>query len=291
MNGELNADGFPVGEWGTVYQNPDAPPGFGGANDLDSFDVGEVDTKGSGGIIDQEGAYHLQITKAKWEDAPNSKSRREMSVVMTCLHSTPGQSPEGSVLYHKAELPCDADRVSNDGKEPLWNILLASLCRFAAGCGVFEVRAQDDGSERFIDPATGTTNLQLSTLPQRLLNRQVIGRPKRRNWKNSDGFSIEFGYGRGVSAINSPANINVPINEAVAAAAGYRKALPPQAAPAATAPAAAAAKPAAAKSTAKAAAAAAPNVPPARPVQQALPMQAPVSPVAAVAEADPYGDM
>ena len=286
---QLNADGFPVGEWTTEYQDPNAPPGFGGVNDLDSFDVGEVDAKSGGLPIDLEGAYHLQVTKSGWSEAPNRRGRRELLVTLNCLHSTAGQSPEGSVLYHRAELPEEGDKMANDGKQPLWPLLIASICRFAAGCGVFHVVKQSDGTERFIDPATNSTKLQLSTLPSRLMGRQMIGRPKRRDYTKADGtaaHSVELSYGRGVSAIDAPANINVPINEAVAAAAGYRKASPP-----AAAPAPAAAKPAAAKPAAKSAAAAAPNVPPARPVQQALPVQVPASPVAAVAEADPYGDM
>jgi hypothetical protein len=285
---QLNADGFPVGEWTTEYQDPNAPAGFGGVNDLDSFDVGEVDAKSSGLPIDLEGAYHLQVTKSNWSEAPNRRGRRELLVSLTCLHSTAGQSPEGSVLYHRAELPQEGDKMANDGKQPLWPLLIASICRFAAGCGVFDVVKQSDGTERFIDPATNSTKLQLSTLPSRLMGRQMIGRPKRRDYTKADGtaaHSVELSYGRGVSAIDAPANMNVPINEAVAAANGYRKAWPP-----APPPAPAVAKTAAAKSAARAAVAA-PNVPPARPVQQALPVQVPGSPVAPVAEADPYGDM
>lgn len=290
---QVNADGFPIGgagEWQTTYQDPNAPPGFGGAGDLDSFDAGEVDAKSSGLPIDLEGAYHLQVVKASWTETPNKRGRRELLATLVCLHSTPGQSPEGSVLYHRAELPEESDKQANDGKQPLWPLLVASICRFAAGCGVFRVSKDSEGVERFIDPDTGTTRLKLSTLPQRLTSRQVIGRPKKRDYTKQDGttaHSIELSYGRGISAIDSPQNANVPINEAAAAAGGYRKATPAPAPAAATAPTGApkpAAKP-------KGAAAAAPNVAATRPAQQTLPMQPPVSPAAAVAAGDPYAEM
>lgn len=208
----------------------------GGTNEFDDFDAAGVDVGGQGQPIEIEGAYHLELADAKWEDAPNKKGRKELLVRFVALHSTPGLSPAGSVCWHRAELPNDADaNTTTKSGAQLWPLLLSSFCQFVAGCGVFQIRKGPDGKDQFIDPATGSTKLQMSTVAQRLMDagnghrRQVIGRLKEEVWDKSDGSkgrALRFPFGRGLSAIGDPGNAHIPIDESAARAAGYQKAAP-----------------------------------------------------------------
>ena len=258
--------------------------GGGGFEDVDGYDAGDIEPSQVGGVIEVEGAYHMEIKSAKLDEKLNRNGRRQITVMLVALHSTPGLSPAGSAMWHHLELPSQDDRnqqTKNGGT--MFEAMMGALCTFCESVGVFKKQKMTDGKERYIDPATGSTKLQISSLAERLTGLQVIGRPTKRLWTDrktgapvinektgQQGFSMEFTWGRGCSLISAPENAHVPINETAASAAGWKKAI--AAAPAAgatTAPATSAKKQSQAQ--------------PQQPKQATIP--------GTVAPADPYADL
>lgn len=235
-----------IGGWGNtaVAQLNDWGGNGDAAAELDSFDADGVSTAGGGGPIDVEGAYHLEVADASWDEKDNNFGRKQMTVRLVALHSTPGLSPAGSVIWHHVEIPNAEDRDKPVGKSgTVFDLLLASICTFCGGMGLFR-KVTVNGKEVWHDTATNSTKLQLSTLPQRLKDLQVIGRPKWRMWgENQDGTpkldksgkpgkTLEFQYGRGFSHIGDPQNAMIPINEEAATAAGLARYVAPPTKPA-----------------------------------------------------------
>lgn len=202
--------------------------GSGGYDELDSYDAGDIEPSQGGGRIEVEGTYHLEIKSAKLDEEFNRNGRRQITVMLVALHSTPGLSPAGAAMWHHLELPSADDRnVQTKNGGTMFTAMMGALCEFCCSVGVFKREKMQDGKERYIDPATGSTKLQVSSLPERLTGLQVIGRPKRRDWEKDgkSGFEMQFPWGRGCSLISAPENAHVPINETAAAAAGWKKAI------------------------------------------------------------------
>jgi hypothetical protein len=213
------------------------------------FDTAEEGVKLGGGKIEIEGEYHLEIRNAEWpkdehgNEKVNRNGRRYINVQLTALLSVPGLSPAGSSMWHEIEIPNAEDRdVTTRNGGSMFAALLSAACSFGVGCGVFRKIKAEDGTEKIIDVATGTTKINFAGLPERLKGLQVIGRPKRRSWKGDetkgtkDGWTMEFPWGHGVSQIGDPQNVNVPMFEAALVSAGLKRYQAPVA-PAAAAPA------------------------------------------------------
>ena len=191
--------------------------------ELDGFDTDGLQR--GGGLIEVEGAYHLEVAAAELAPELNNKGRQEIVVRLVCLHPVPGQSPAGSAIFHHLEIPAASDRdtpTKNGGT--MFDAVLGSLCEFVGGFGLFQWRKNAVGKEVWMDSATRSTKLQLSTLPKRLTGLQVIGRPKREEWDDkatgAKKHAMRFAWGRGISQIGDPQNAMTPINAEAAKGAG-----------------------------------------------------------------------
>ncbi len=265
---------------------------FGSEPPVDGFDL---DTEGvdpdkvkSTLNVDKPGKYHFEIANAKNEsfDFVNTNgdaASPHILCVCVVLQSVAGQSPAGSLLFHRIYL---AGKTPQDAT-PDW--IRESATNFLTGVG----RLKKQG-EKFIDPATGTTKIDLKTLAERLTHKQFIGNAKLE--KSDDPKypdKVEFKFGRGAFPIDAAEVADVPKNPAALELIGMghlikaatapatepagkkpRKGKTPDSAPVAGAPAAQAT---AAPQTQ------APHIP--LPTQQSLPLPSVPGPAAAVEQA------
>jgi hypothetical protein len=217
-----------------TYADPSLDGGLG------DLDVGDVQTGPV--LIDRDGVYHLEVESAEVDAELNRNGRQQITVRCRALNSIPNQSPPGSIIYHRLEIPTAADRSNNTKNGGTWfEAVLQSLCRWLAGVGVVEhvKQQQPDGSiiAKYIDPETGSPKLRMATIPARLAHGnparnggvQFVGRLKGRSYVTSSGenrTAFEFSWGGGATRIDDPANIGLPLNDARAVAAGYQRAQP-----------------------------------------------------------------
>lgn len=186
---------------------------------VDPFaDVDALDTEGvklGGGLIEIEGAYHLEVADAVVKEELTRQNRHEIRLRLVALHSTPGQSPAGSCMWHGLEIPLAADREVATKSGNMFDALLGAICTFGLGIGLLKKEKTADGKERIVDPETKSTKLNLRTFANRLKGMQCVGRPTRRDWEKDTkkGFNMEFRWGHGVSQVDDPQNAHVPMNE------------------------------------------------------------------------------
>lgn len=150
--------------------------------------------------VDKPGKYHFEIAEAR-EDFSLTNKRSEPQaphILCTCvvLHTVPGQSPRGSVLWHRINL-------GGKGGAPLDENGKRMTISFLAGVGLLK-----DQGGKFIDPQTGTTAIDIATLASRLKSMQFIGDPKPDTYEGRTSF--RFNFGRGVFRIDDPLVATVP---------------------------------------------------------------------------------
>lgn len=233
-------------DWGTPVAQQGLPSDWASRTvdplaDIDGFDTEQEGVKLGGERIDAEGVYHFEVRNAEFprdehgNQKLNRNNRRYINVHLVVLNTVPGQSPAGASMWHEIEIPNPEDREQATKNGGTWfAVVMSSLCSFCVGCGIFAKRKGQDGNEQIIDLASGSTKLQLSTVPERLKGLQVIGRPKKRTWAANPekgtqaGWTMEFPYGSGVSQIADPQNASVPMMEAALTAGGYKRFQQPQ---------------------------------------------------------------
>jgi len=209
----------------------DEPEGDGSGFAIESYEFGDVDTSGvdssnigSGRLkVDKPGFYHFSLSAEPrpmpYEKGDMSKQRKP-DILLTCevLHSTPGQSPAGSVHFHNLIL-------MGKGGGPVDKWDRDKTLNFLVGIGVLKVVGQD-----VIDPETGTTRVNSKTLAARInAVKQFCGKLEMGSaGDKKDGAGnvigkyearIEFPWGRGAFPVTSPDVSHVPKNlEAIKAA-------------------------------------------------------------------------
>ena len=194
--------------------------------DLDAEGV-DAENIGKGGLVDQEGKYHFEIQDAKRLTTAETynKKRPEFELRCVVLKSVSGQSPQGSILFHRVEVPCAEDKLQNVKSGTLFKVILDLLCEFGIACGIFR---KHEG--KVIDPETNSTKLGLMTFADRLKGCQFIGAVEREDFEKKDGtkghsFRIRR-YG-GVSSVDDPRNAEVQMNQAALQTIGKTQAKPP----------------------------------------------------------------
>lgn len=177
---------------------PEVAPDF-------SFETDDIDPNkvGSTIAVDLPGKYHFEISKVREEfDTQDDKGNlRAPSVTIYCtvLHSTPGQSPAGTVYFQHLTVGG-----KGGGAPEKW--MREAAVAFLAGIGLLK---EVDG--KFIDPATNSPRVDIGSLKTRLINWQFIGWIKINKSKDPQyPDKIELPFGRGAFAIDDEQVRNVP---------------------------------------------------------------------------------
>src|SRR5262245_4476480 len=91
-----------VDDWAASAANYAAEQAAAAGGVVDPFaGIDEMDTDGvklGAGLIEIEGAYHLEIADADVKAELNRNNRHEINLRCVALHSTPGLSPAGSAM-------------------------------------------------------------------------------------------------------------------------------------------------------------------------------------------------
>lgn len=243
-------------DWGTEDFPPPSDASYDGFDDWSSDGV-DGSKVGSGRVeVDRPGFYHFAI-KATAKPSPYNSGKdgqpdyekpRRPSILLECvtLHSAPGQSQAGAVLFHELTMGGKGQGA------PIEAWAKEQTLNFLVGVGICQTR----GGE-VIDPETGTTRLNTSTLVNRLNDLQFIGHVKIEKGgprKDASGNqmidkngnpsfyddSIGFPFGRGAFSIDDPRVSHVPkdveslrkIGKEHLAAAGSKPPVPPSPPPA-----------------------------------------------------------
>lgn len=179
--------------------------------DTDGVDATKVGNETSM-MIDKPGKYHVEVTSAKnyletVDDKGNATSPHCL-IIMTVLHSTPNQSPEGYRLIARAFIAG-----KGGGGREQWQT--DSTMNLLIGAGLVK---EQDGI--FIDPETGSRKLNWKTWPQRLQGKQYVAdvhvnRSKETNADGSPKYAdrFELPFGRGLYQVDDPKVAGVPKNK------------------------------------------------------------------------------
>ena len=140
----------------------DFAPGPQGMDENYEFDSSDVDEKelDTSGFLDQEGWYHFEITKVELHlglvDAENKENTPHILVTCKSLNSAKGQSPPGSVLWHRIY-------VGQKGGGPAKQGSIDSMFRFGVGVGLMKwaKKQNDDGTTKsvLVLASTGSTKV------------------------------------------------------------------------------------------------------------------------------------
>lgn len=112
-------------------------PGPQGMDENYEFDSSDVDEKelDTSGFLDQEGWYHFEITKVELHlglvDAENKENTPHILVTCKSLNSVKGQSPPGSVLWHRIYVGAKGGGPPKQGS-------IDSMFRFGVGVGLMK---------------------------------------------------------------------------------------------------------------------------------------------------------
>lgn len=272
------SDGFPAADdWGDTVDAANAE----GLFDMDAQAV-DASKVGSRVHIEKVGKYHVELVDAKndFETRTNKGDEKSPCVLVTCevQASEKDLSPPGSMYWHRID-------VGGKGGGPLEDWQLSSSVNFLYGVGLLKkvVVQQDDGMGtiedvvKFIDPATGTTKIEVHTLAERLKGLQAVFDMKLNKSKDPKyDDKIELVFGRGAFRVDDPMVSGLPWLHKDALA--VRKPYPAGESGSGNAVNGASHPPANAATTAPAA------QPPAPQQQQSAPAAAPVAPQQPVAE-------
>ena len=209
---------------------------FVGLPDFDSDGI-DPDSFDSGGQIDKPGKYHLEIANAENKPigVPDWRRRNCITLRCTVLQSAKGSSPAGSALFHDLEFPNPEDRETMIGKSeaPLFSVMMANLCNFLCKLGVL---VKHEG--KVIDPETKSTKLNVRTFATRLKGKQFIGNVVLEKYEDRNGNEVskmKLDRYHPATAVDDPANYDVPMNRAALQTIGKVQATAPETPASATA--------------------------------------------------------
>lgn len=170
--------------------------------------------------VDLPGKYHLEIAgaKNKFETTDDKGGLTYPHILIPCvvLQSVQGQSPAAAVHYHRVH-------VAGKGGGPMEDWQIKSTLCFLQGVGLLK-----NQGGKVIDPATGTTQIKLSTVAERLEHMQFIGDlriEKSDNPQYKD--RIAFSFGRGAFPIDAAEVRSVPKNLDALKLIGKESCMPP----------------------------------------------------------------
>lgn len=137
-------------------------PGPQGIDENFEFDSSDIDEKelDTSGILDQEGWYHFEVTKVDLHlgllDEDGKENTPHINVTCRSLNSVRGQSPAGSILWHKIYVGAKGGGPPKQGS-------IDSMFRFGVGVGLMKwVKKQNpDGTEKavLVLASTGSTKV------------------------------------------------------------------------------------------------------------------------------------
>lgn len=136
-----------------------APQGIDENFEFDSSDIDEKELDTSG-TLDQEGWYHFEVTKVDLRLGLLGEDGKENTphINVTCrsLNSVRGQSPAGSILWHKIYIGAKGGGPAKQGS-------IDSMFRFGVGVGLLKwtKKQNPDGSEKavLVLASTGSTKV------------------------------------------------------------------------------------------------------------------------------------
>lgn len=132
-------------------------PGPQGIDENFEFDSSDVDEKelDTSGFLDQEGWYHFEITKVDLQLGLLNDEGKENTphILVTCksLNSVRGQSPPGSVLWHRIYVGASGGGPAKQGS-------IDAMFRFGVGIGLMKwtKKQNADGSTKSVLVLTST---------------------------------------------------------------------------------------------------------------------------------------
>lgn len=201
------------------YQNDAA---FGGGG-FDPFDTEGVEPDAESRPVDKEGWYHFEFQDVKAypetckDGNPALPQTPHLLFICRVLHTAKGQSPEGSVYFHRFYTGSKGGGRPADGT-------IRNNVNFLCGIGILKKeKRQINGEEKTvaIDTETGTTRVNVESLPQRIKGRQFIGHikcTKSDDPQYPDKYELQFG--RGAYQVDDPAVADIPKNVEMLAAIG-----------------------------------------------------------------------
>jgi hypothetical protein len=126
--------------------------------EFDSSEFTEDDLD-SGGKIEIEGFYHLEITKVEKKlsllDENGKEQTPQISITCKALHSTPKMSPAGSAMWHNIY-------VGQKSGEPAKKGSVTAMLNFGLGCGLLTWGKREDGTSVPVLKSTGTTKVPIN---------------------------------------------------------------------------------------------------------------------------------
>ncbi len=169
-----------------------------------SFDSGDVDAGdvGSRIYVDKKGMYHFEIGDAKLDDRTQDDNGKFMTphilVPSTVIHTVPGQSAAGAMYYERLAY-------KGEGGGPAEDWQRKATLAFLLGVGLLKAV---DG--KIVDPKTGTTSIDIKSMPDRLKNLQWIGDIKHNAEVRNPDQSVKYreafklNFGRGAWRVDAP---------------------------------------------------------------------------------------
>lgn len=172
----------------------DFAPGPQGMDENYEFDSSDVDEKelDTSGFLDQEGWYHFEITKVELHlglvDSENKENTPHILVTCKSLNSGKGQSPPGSVLWHRIY-------VGQKGGGPAKQGSIDSMFRFGIGCGLLRWgKVQNpDGSTKSIPvlATTGSSKFPIGTW-KTIVGAQFIAQVQKEKQQEGSTYKPKF---------------------------------------------------------------------------------------------------
>lgn len=181
---------------------------------FDAFDADGIEPQEDSRPVDKPGFYHFAIQEvtAHPETCKNGNPNQPVSphLLLICrvLHSVPGQSPEGSVYFHRMYM-------QGKGGGPAAKGCIQNNTNFLVGVGIMRTvkRTNAEGKEISVgvDAETGSTKVE--NLTSRLKGLQFVGNIKHVPSDDPQyGDKFELKFGSGAYTVDNPAVADVPKN-------------------------------------------------------------------------------
>lgn len=168
-----------------------APQGIDENFEFDSSDIDEKELDTSG-VLDQEGWYHFEVTKVDLHlgllDENGKENTPHINVTCKSLNSVKGQSPAGSVLWHKIFIGAKGGGPAKQGS-------IDSMFRFGVGVGLLKwtTKSNPDGTSKnvLVLASTGSTKVPPAVL-KTIVGAQFIAQVQKEKQQEGSNYKPQF---------------------------------------------------------------------------------------------------
>ena len=168
-----------------------APQGIDENFEFDSSDIDEKELDTSG-VLDQEGWYHFEVTKVDLHlgllDENGKDNTPHINVTCKSLNSVKGQSPAGSVLWHKIFIGAKGGGPAKQGA-------IDSMFRFGVGVGLLKwtTKSNPDGTSKnvLVLASTGSTKVPPAVW-KTIVGAQFIAQVQKEKQQEGSNYKPQF---------------------------------------------------------------------------------------------------